>query len=853
MSVKKSLEKNLPLYFLYTMKNRDIDLLVQAFVKSNEFKDGIAVKHSSPEESYETESYPDSLHPLCAEIFKKAGIERLYRHQSEAIQAVIEGKNLIISTGTASGKSLSYTVPVLNSLLQSNQACSLLLFPTKALCHDQKVQLSHYLKIMKQLNKQSPEFGVYDGDTVRDERKRIRDNANIVLTNPDMFHIGILPNHTEWSRFFANLRFVVIDEVHIYRGIFGSHFTNLIRRLKRICRFYGSNPQFILCSATLSNISDFAEKLIEEPFCVIDKDYSTKGKRHFIIYNPPFVNQELGIRRSYLQESIRILRHFRDYGMQILLFARSRRTVELIFTQLERKEEDTEDIRTYRSGYLASTRRNTEMEMKNGNIRTVIATNALELGIDIGGVDIVIMCGYPGTIAATRQQSGRAGRRNKTALTIMITSSEPIEQYIASNPDYLFGRSPEQALIEPDNPYLLLSHLSSAVYELPFKRNESFGALSSEQLSYFMNLLQKMNKTKLSRDTYYWISDKYPAEEISLRTADPFQFALIFEGQIIGKLDRDSALWMTHPGAVYLQEGSIYIVENLDLEKGLVYLTEKDPGYYTEHMSKTDIELIELEKEWDFSSYKKYFGKIKVTKTITGFRKIHWTTHEILDYGKLELPSSTLMTKAYWFSVSPEIVTLLKADDTWFDDANDYGKDWEKIRQNVLQRDQFKCQACGKDEKNRLEIHHKTPFKMFKNKAQANDLSNLVTLCASCHREAEAMMKIQSALSGADYLLHHLAPLLLMCEKNDIGVHKEACAVYADQNPCILLYDTVPGGIGLSEKLYEEHLLLLKQAIETIHACQCSEGCPSCTGAVSENGWGAKKLVRFILEGLNGK
>jgi len=831
------------------MRIKDIEQIIREFRRQSDFQEGIAVCRTSESVSAEFSSFNEKLSPEAIRVFQGIGISQLYRHQEEAIEQILNGENLVISTGTASGKSLCYLLPVVNSLIQSSKSCSLFLYPTKALCHDQKNQINQIINEMDKLYQICPDFGVYDGDTVRDERKRIRDSAQVVLSNPDMFHIGILPNHTEWSRFFSNLRYVVIDEVHIYRGIFGSHFCNLLRRLKRICRFYGSHPQFILCSATLSNIEEFSEKLTEESVKLVDNDYSQKGKRNFIIYNPPFLNKELGIRHSYIKETVKILRFFREFDIQILLFARSRRVVEMIYANLERNDDFTDDVRTYRSGYLASKRRETESEMKSGNIKTVIATNALELGIDIGGVDIVILCGYPGSIAATRQQSGRAGRRNKSSLTVMVSSSEPLEQYIVNHPEYIFDKSPEQALIEPDNPYILLSHLSSAVYELPFKRDENFGSLDKQQSDFFLNLLQKMNKTRLSRDKYFWISEKYPAEEISLRAADPNQFALICENQIIGKLDRDSALWMTHPGAVYLQEGIIYLVENLDLEHGIVNLSIKDPGYYTEHMTKVDIELIELEKQDEIKDYCKYFGKLKVTTIITGFRKIHWSSHEILDYGMLDLPPSVLITKGYWFSLSPESVIKLKEDNHWFSEQNNYGKEWNQIREKVLIRDENRCQGCG-ESKSKLEIHHKIPFKKFNNTQSANDLSNLVTLCSSCHKEAEAMVKVQSALNGMEYLLHNLAPIFIMSDKTDLGAHKEACAVYADQNPSLLFYDKAAGGIGLSEKLYDLHTEMLKSGLNTLRACECTEGCPSCSGAVTENGWGAKEMVEIILQGL---
>ncbi len=832
------------------MSNKNIDNFVHNILSDPDFREGFVASHYSHAENAIISGFPDSLSELTINVLKNTGIHSFYQHQYQAVQACLEGKHIAISTGTASGKSLCFLAPIINSIVNDKNSCSIMLYPTKALCHDQKVQLTNYLDFLYNLSSVQIQCGVYDGDTVREERKRIRENGRIILSNPDMFNIGILPNHTEWSRVFSNLKYVIIDEVHTYRGIFGSHFTNLIRRFKRICHFYGSHPQFILCSATISNINEFSEKLIEEPVTIIDIDTSQKADRHFLVYNPPFVNKELGIRRSYIQESIRLLSYFKETGLQILFFARSRKVVEMVYTYLERKEENLENVRTYRGGYLASTRRITEQEMKKGNIQAVIATNALELGIDIGGIDIVILCGYPGTIAGTRQQSGRAGRRNKTALTIMITTSDPLEQYLANHPDYLFEKSPEQALIEPNNPYILLSHLSSAVFELPFKIDENYGDLSSEQLNFWLNLLQRMNKAKLSSNKYYWISEKYPAEDISMRVADPTQFVLINDGIIIGKIDKQSAFWMAHPGAVYLQEGNIYLVESLNIEKGQIILCLEDPGYYTEHMTKTEVEVIEIIKIENIASSTRFYGKLKVTNIITGFRKLHWVTREILDYGTLDLPPSTLLTTGYWFNISSDIIDDLKKENLWLEDVNKYGKEWENIRQKILIRDEFTCQSCGVSNPPRLEIHHKTPFKLYRNVNHANEFNNLISLCPSCHHEAEAMVKIQSGLSGLSYLLHNLAPLFLMCEKNDIGIHKESIAVFADQAPCILFYDSVPGGIGLSEKLFSHHIQLLKESKKINNECSCTDGCPSCTGAVAENGWGAKSIVKTIIEGL---
>lgn len=826
-----------------------IEELIKQLTTKSDFEEGFVSHTIEQAKRPQFCPYPEELATETITIFRKRGINTLFTHQYEAVQYLLQGKHVAISTGTASGKSLCYQIAMVNQLLQKKASCSLLLFPTKALGHDQKNQLQRFLTTLYEETKLSVHCGVFDGDTKTDERRRLKAYGQIIFTNPDMLHVGILPHHTEWARFFRNLQYIVIDETHIYRGVFGSHFANLIRRIKRICHFYGSFPQFILCSATLSNVEEFTERLIEEPVQIVKQDESVQGEKHFLIYNPPFVNRELGIRRGYIQETIRLLRILLQSPYQVLLFARSRRNVEMIYAYLERREVNLEGIRTYRSGYLSETRRDTENEMRQGNLQAVLATNALELGIDIGSIDVVVLCGYPGTIAATRQQAGRAGRRNQASLTILITSADPLEQYMASHPEYLLGKNPEQALIEPDNPYIVLPHLSSAAFELPFRTEETFGNLPSEQLNFWLSVLQRQNKIKLSQDQYYWIANKYPAEETNLRITNNSQYVLLNKGKIIGRLDADSAMWLTHPGAVYLHEGIIYLVTDLDLEKHQVLLEENDPGYYTEHMSKTDIELIAVHKQEENEIGTIYYGQLKVTKILTAYKKVHWQTREILDYGQLSLPPSTLITTGYWFGIDAKIIEKVKDAGFWNNERNKYGSEWRELILTVKERDHYTCQSCGVTEGvQTLEIHHKIPFKQFTEKKIANKLDNLVTLCPRCHRQAETMVYVQSSLSGLSYLLHNLAPLYLMCERSDIGIHTEAAAPYADQQPTVLFYDSVQGGIGLSEKLYYLHESLLNEAKQTIDLCPCQDGCPSCTGAISENGSGAKENVMLLLQ-----
>jgi DEAD/DEAH box helicase domain-containing protein len=529
----------------------DIKSLLDFWKQDSDTNPNISAWRTTPSRPSQTHPLPDDLPVSLREALSSRGIDSLYSHQHSAWTQSRAGKNIILSTGTASGKTLSYNLPVLATLLNNKEARALYLFPTKALTQDQLSSLSNF----------NISSAIYDGDTPQSQRSTIRKNANIVLSNPDMLHTGILPHHANWNEFLTNLKFIVIDEAHTYRGVFGSHVANVIRRLKRVANFYGAKPQFILASATIGNPQELAEKLIEEPVELIDNDGSSRGERHFIIYNPPITNPELGLRKSSLLESVRLATDLLTHDIQSVVFARTRRSVEIILKYLqESREQRTENsIRGYRSGYLPTQRREIEQGLRDGSVKTVVATNALELGIDIGGLGAAILVGYPGTIASARQQSGRAGRGDDPAVSILVASASPLDQFLAHHPEYFFGRSPEMALVNPNHLLILLEHLRCAIFELPFQKGDHFGSISDELLDEYLNFLVSNQESHFSNEKYYWMKDQYPAANISLRSASPQSIVLQSadsDGKpiTIGTVDGESASWMIHPGAVYMHE-----------------------------------------------------------------------------------------------------------------------------------------------------------------------------------------------------------------------------------------------------------------------------------------------------------
>jgi DEAD/DEAH box helicase domain-containing protein len=766
------------------------------------------------------------------------------------------GKNILLATGTASGKTLAFHLPVISGLIEDRSARALYLFPTKALAHDQLAGLQALQSKIEHLTS-----AVYDGDTAQKDRAAIRRNARVVLSNPDMLHTGILPHHVNWNDLLANLKYVVIDEAHIYRGVFGSHVANVIRRLKRVAKFHGSRPQFLLASATIGNPQELAGRLIEESVELVDEDGSPRGERHFLIYNPPITDPALGLRKSSLLESVRLANDLLAWDVQSVVFARTRRSVEIILTYLQGGDSSgpaarqRSQVRGYRSGYLPYQRREIELGLRDGGIRMVVATNALELGIDIGGMGAAVLVGYPGTIASARQQAGRAGRRDAPAVSILVVSSHPLDQFLAHHPQYFFGRSPEQGLLDPNHLLILLEHLRCAMFELPFRKEEGFGNLTPDLLRDYLNFLVDNRESVLSNETYFWMRDQYPAAGISLRSASPQSVTLQSTSEdgrpvVIGTVDGESAAWMVHPGAIYMHEAQQYFVQELSLDNHVAQLVPVGMDYYTEAQRRSDITITTQKVRALVPGGEKAHGEIEVTTQVVGFKKLRWFTFENLGEEPLDLPPSTLQTTGYWIMLSTDTVAGLREAGLWSNDPNEYGPIWPQIREQVRARDGFRCQVCGAAEDGRQhDVHHKIPFRTFQSAALANRLENLITLCRNCHQKTEQNVRMRSGLAGLGYLLGNLAPIYLMCDTRDLGVHNDPTGTITGQ-PTVFLYDLIPAGIGFSQRLFEVHDRLIASARDLVEACSCNDGCPSCVGPGGENGLGGKKESLAILRNL---
>lgn len=830
----------------------------------------IAAWRTLPEREPQCADFPEIIHPGLVQWLNQQGIQSLYSHQLEVWNAIQNGLNVVIATGTASGKTLAYNLPVLHYLLTNTNTRALYIFPTKALAQDQFDELQDLSGFINQYDSTPLLPGVYDGDTPASDRPVIRKKSQIILTNPDMLHTGILPHHTQWMEFFKGLKIIVIDEIHTYRGVFGSHVANVLRRLKRITRFYGAAPHFILTSATIANPGELAEKLTEEPFCVVNQDGSQRGQKHFIIYNPPMVNEELGIRRSLVQETVRLSEDLLADDIQTVIFGRTRRSIELALSYLRMQASTSPGltnsaaqkiIRGYRSGYLPAQRRQIEEGLRNGSVRVVVATTALELGIDIGQLDASILSGYPGTIASTWQQAGRAGRSNHPSLSVLIVSSNPLDQYLARFPDYFFLRSPEQALIDPDNLLILLGHLRCAAFELPFKNREPFGNLDSTHVQELLEFLIEEGVLHRSGEKFYWMAEGYPAQAISLRSASPDTVVLQVEEagahRIIGQVDAYSASWLTHPGAIYLHEGQVYTIDELDLEHHIAYMSEFNGDYFTEPRRNTSVQVIEKKAEAEVTGARKAFGEILVTSQVIGYRKLRWFTAEPLGFGEVQLPPHELHTTGYWIWILDSTIEALQNQGLWNSSPNDYGPQWNHLRELARSRDGYRCQVCGLPETNRAhDVHHKIPFRAFPDAREANQLQNLITLCPACHRKVESAVRVRTGLAGMAFVLANLAPLFLMCDPRDLGVHTEAQSLFAnssDPAQCgLVIYDQVPAGIGFSRRLFELHSELISHALELVSTCLCPDGCPSCVGPGGENGVGGKPETIALLQSLLG-
>ncbi len=592
--------------------------------------------------------FPAHLDPRLRAALQAQGVTQLYSHQAEAYERIRAGRHVVIVTPTASGKTLCYNLPVLEWLLEDPTVRAMYLFPTKALAEDQLDELQSLIEAM---GAELRAF-TYDGDTPQDARRAIRERANVVLTNPDMLHTGILPHHTRWAKLFENLRCLVIDELHAYRGVYGSHLGNLIRRLKRICAFYGSAPRFICCSATIANPKELAERLLEEPVDLIDRNGAPSGEKYFIFYNPPVVNRQLGIRRSYLGEARRVALEFLERGLQTLVFANNRLATEILVTYLKdacaRLPLPSDAVRGYRGGYLPRERRQIERGLREGRIRCVAATNALELGIDVGSLDAVVMAGYPGTIASTWQRAGRAGRRQSAAAAVLVASSAPLDQYIVEHPDYFFGRSPEHAYVNPDNLEILINHLKCAAFELPIRDGEKFGPHPTEALCRFLEELRLLHH---SAGAWHWTSDSYPADAVSLRSITSDNFVVVdITGQpeVIAEVDFSSALTSLHEKAIYLHEARQYQVERFDYEGRKAYVRRVECDYFTDAIDYTQVKILEELESGELGGARTAHGEVRVNRQIVGFKKVRFYTMENVGAGNLSMPEQEMHTTAFW-------------------------------------------------------------------------------------------------------------------------------------------------------------------------------------------------------------
>lgn len=853
-----------------------------------QFMRNVAAWERIPARKARTAPMPDALDPRLGDVLREQNIDALFTHQAAAIEASLHGENPVIVTPTASGKTLCYNLPVLHALLREPSNTNLYIFPTKALAQDQLANLGTFIDALGvDINART-----YDGDTPRARRRSARGAGGIIITNPDMLHTGILPHHTRWASVFESLRFIIIDELHVYRGVFGSHFANVLRRLKRICHFYGSRPQFILTSATIANPAQLAEKLIEEPVTLIDDDGAPRGEKHFILYNPPLIEPALGLRRSSLLEARDIIARFLADDVQTIAFARARLTTEVLLTYVRdavaSQGGDPTQIHGYRGGYLAEERRAIERALRDGSARGVIATSALELGIDIGQLDAAILVGYPGTISSSWQQAGRAGRRAETSAAVLVASAAPLDQFLVTHPRYFFERSPEHGLIAPDNLIILSNHIKCAAFELPFEEGEKFGrftqtgelldALIDEGILHKSAPAASKQKNELPA-RYFWMSDSYPAQDISLRTGTADTIVILDNSEdrarSIGKVDRDTAPILVYEGAIYIHAGQQYLVEKMDWESGQAFVRPVNVDYYTDVSSTFDMHVLEEVEQETVGATLKSQGEVLVTTQMIGFRKIKLYTHETLGFAEIDLPEQELQTTAYWFSIDPALTDQLIADGVIFA-SNDYGPNWSKQRNAARERDDFLCRNCGAPESSprpspsgktsagegvrgrQHDVHHVHPFREFgyvrgqnENYKQANALNNLMTLCPSCHRKAEAARGVRGALSGLGQVMRQIAPLYLMCDPRDIDVLAESRASFTEL-PTITIFDRVPGGIGFSQECFELHDELLRAARDLVSSCSCKDGCPACVGPAGDANVDVKALTLKLLEALAG-
>jgi len=699
------------------------------------------------------------------------GIDKLYQHQTRAVECALENEDVVIVTPTASGKTLCYNLPVADSIVHDLNARALYLFPTKALAQDQLKELD---ELSQQLNGIIKSF-TYDGDTPADRRQLAKTQGNVIITNPDMLSAGILPHHTGWAEFFQNLKYIVVDELHSYRGIFGSHLANLFARLERICKFYGSHPVYICCSATIANPKEHAEALTGRKMQLVSQSGAASPEKRFMIYNPKLLDKDKGIRRSSLFESARIAAKALCCGISTIVFTRSRLNVELLLKSLRRKLQESGEnpdiVAGYRGGYLPRERRMIEKGLQTGKLRGVVSTNALELGIDIGSLELAVLHGYPGSVASVRQQAGRAGRRGDLSASVMVASAVPIDQFFAANPKWLLDAPSEVARIDASNPYIQVNHIRCAAFELPFEKGEKFAGRDIDEI---LEYLARHGVLVLSgeddEERYYWQSDSYPAADVSLRSATGETYEIIDISdarrvRLIGTMDKHSAPTLIFPGAMYFHAGQSYIVQELDTEKLECRVKLSNSDYYTEGEAAVRIVMTEEYEKKQNSGW----GEAVLATTPKMFRKIKLTTHENVGHGEINLPEEEMSTTVCWFTVP---------------------------------------------------------------------------------RAFEEDRSLAQTLAGVVNLLGNVAPLLLMCDKNDIEISYRINDSYLGCS-ALFIADNIPGGVGLAEGAFELGSRLFEAAYDAVCGCQCEDGCPACVGTAGAS-FDLKRAVKKLVGQMRG-
>lgn len=765
---------------------------------------------------------PD-LHPGLIGALESRGVKQLYSHQVQAIAAARSGKNVIVATPTASGKSLCFHLPVLQALAEDPSATALFLYPTKALSRDQE----HGLHTMIKDSGISVPSIVFDGDTPGDARQKAREKGRIILSNPDMVHAGILPNHTKWATFFQGLRYVVLDEMHTYRGVFGSHMAHVIARLKRVAAFHGAKPTFIGATATIGNPREHAARLLgsaEQDIELVDQSGAPQNSRKVFVYNPPIVNQELGVRASTLKAAVYLAADLVRARVPTIVFAPSRNSVEVMLKYLRKQCADSlkngpfgaeRAIMGYRGGYLPEMRRDIERGLREGEILAVVATNALELGIDIGDLDAVICAGYPGSVAGTWQRFGRAGRRGSQSVAVMVCGSGAVDQYLAREPDYVFESQAEHARIDPNNTEILIQHLKCAAFEAPFEvsdpgnrpaspdaaKGESYGELDLDATRDALGYLASHGLLHSAGGRYHWAGEAFPASSVSLRNIGWDNFVIIDQGtpekpteKTIGELDYRATHTMLHEQAIYQQDAEQYQVERLDFDNHKAYVRKVQPDYFTTALTYRTVSVLETNETKDAGPIVEGFGDVKVLERVTGYKKIKFFTHENSGYGDVHLPEMEMHTTSYWLTVPEEVLAQMNAPRALVVDAlRGLGHAMETVASLALMCD-------PRDINQTLGDGDQPPEEGEKDK-----------------RGTPAGRDAQAGLTG-------------------------------QLDPTLFLFDAQPGGVGLAERIFERSGEIMGRARELIGRCPCQAGCPACVGPTEEGP--RKSLALALIENL---